>query len=444
MASSALASVRAAADLARRDPTEANVKAVRTAIAAVAHRHRLDGAGAHKERPSSEARALLAEAKVAAALARKNPSAINVKAAKVATARAAEAGAQVHIPNRPSRTDAADDITADDLDALADLDIDKSPWTLPTEDDGGSLDESADADLRQDSRWDDGGNPNHDAKGRFAAGSHSGRPWRLAFDAREHQKTIDAHAKAEAVYRAKSLQIGQRMAELKTKAEAASPKERAALKRRYESLSAKRDEHRTAATTHREARVQVGKDLEAARAAHAEQRRSAVAQRTEASWDRKRAEAESFMAIGTHRIGGSEGHAAVEPVGGGSAPRARVTEADAHAAAQRGRAEAEARSGALRTQQERAALEAKLGVGKATPDYSNRRQVVTYAEPKRTQGEWNLHEQLQRETRQASDARAEARNRAGSELPPAAHAVLLPPAHVVTKAHKYLAGILGR
>lgn len=141
MASSALAEARAAAVLARREPTAANLSAVRAAIAAaqrlVGMRHDARGynpnrakdgkfaPGAHKQKSAgdaatkahvehtageraaaetaltgarkakatavTEARARLAEAKAAATLARKEPSAINVKAAKQATARAAEA-----------------------------------------------------------------------------------------------------------------------------------------------------------------------------------------------------------------------------------------------------------------------------------------------------------------------------------------------------------------
>ncbi len=338
------------------------------------------------------------------------------------------AHAPVAEPARQNFADNDDPLTDDDLDALRDLDVDPPAWNLPTDDDGGSLDESADSDLRRDEadlwRADDHGyNPNRDGDGRFAPGPHHDKPhgaqrqWRLAFDAREHQKAMEAHKAAETVHRAKSMQIGKRMAEVKAKAEAATPKERAALRRRYESLSAMREEHRKAAGAAKEARVQVGKDLEAARSAHAAERKAAVAERTEGEWSRRRAEAESFMTIGRHSIGTGVGadESPAAPARHEIATRAHVTEAEAHGALQRARATNEHQSASMAAEQERAALHERLGVGKQVSNYDPRnpdaRQVVSYEQPKRTQAEFNLHDQLKREHQRASDDRAEARNR---------------------------------
>lgn len=339
------------------------------------------------------------------------------------------------------------DLTDDDLDALADLDTSHPPWDLPTEDDGGALDENADADLREDS-WREDYNPNRASDGRFAPGPHHeqhgrgpARSWRLAFDATGHQRTMEAHRAAETVHRAKSLQIKERMASIRQQAQSATPKQRAALQRRYERLAAQHEEHRSAAGAAREARVQTAKDLEQARATHAEQRRSAVAQRSEAEWGRKRAEAESMLAIGQHRITGSEGHPAVTSTVHEPHVRQHVSEVESHIAAQRAEAERARRT----TELEQRDLAQRLGVGKplGIAVGAEQRQVVHYAQPKLTQQQMNERDAAKRARELASDERSRARNTERG-LPHAAQIVSLPPAHVVTRAHKYLAGILGK
>lgn len=348
-------------------------------------------------------------------------------------------------------------ISDSDLSAASDLDTELY-WDLETEQDG-STDEYDDGtrldsdELRIDRL---AGNPYHARDGRFAPGPHKtsgfaggATPWNRAFDSREHLKQIEEHRAAETLHRAASLKLKGQMDALKQRAQSATPAQRAPMQRRFDKLASAREQHRSAANGAKAARKQATEDMEHARAAHIAGRHQETAMRRETAAQRAQAQREAIGVVG-QRIGVAPAAHEHAPAAGAVSPGHpswRPTEADTHAGLRMAEHERETASAALRqrdAEREHAALAEKLGSGKAVPTYGGR-QVVEHAQPKRTQAEWNLHDQLQREARSASDDRAEARNRtAGRELPQAAHAVALPHAQALNRARGFLRGLLGR
>lgn len=250
-----------------------------------------------------------------------------------------------------------------------------------------------------------------DEGGRWTSGgggmSGGVRPWTLAFDDREHQKTIDQHRRTEADHRAKANALKDRIADARAHGDSA-----AKIKR----LIAQRDEHRAAATAAREAKQAAQRHMEAARAEHTAGRRAAAAERSDAEWDRARAEADSFLTIGRHSIGTGVGadEAPAAPARHEIEQPRHISEAETAANMERASADLQRQSDAMRADRERADLHERLGVGRTVSNYDPRnadaRQVVSYEQPKRTQAEWNLHDQLSRDSQRTSDDRAGARN----------------------------------
>lgn len=262
-----------------------------------------------------------------------------------------------------------------------------------------------------DGRWGAGGG------GSSMAGGV--RPWTLAFDDRDHQRVIDQHRRTEADSRAKANAAKEKIAQLR--ASGGSP---AAIRR----LSEQRDQHRAAAVAARDAKQAAQAHMEAARAEHVATRRAAAAERNDAQWERARQEAESAMAIGQHRIGGSEGQPDVAPVATGSAPTHHVTEADTAAAMERASADLQRQSDAMRAQHEHADLVSRLESQQRGSYGRGGGGGVSYAEKPKTQEQINHEDEVRRQRERASDDRAEARNRAAKPVDPA-HAVSLPEAH---------------
>jgi hypothetical protein len=133
------------------------------------------------------------------------------------------------------------------------------------------------------------------AKGTGTPTSFAGtaRPWSTAFDDREHLKTIEAHGKAETLYRAAAKAIDAQVAALNS-----APQD-AKKKRQFAKLVAQRDAHTAAAKTAREAKRAANKAMEAARADHAWSRRIGHA-------NQRDAEDNSIAFIGKSPIRGSD------------------------------------------------------------------------------------------------------------------------------------------
>lgn len=270
------------------------------------------------------------------------------------------------------------------------------------------------------------------ADGKWSSGSGGGggspRPWTLAFDDRDHQRVIGEHRQAESDHRAKAADLKQQIASLRASGKGADGKLKATIGRKIERLATQHDQHRAAATAAREARQAAQAHMEAARAAHVAARRAESAARQDAQWDRVRQESDSMMAIGQHRIGGSDGHAA-ESSQHELPPVHHISESDTAAAMERASANLQRHSDSLRSRDEHAAMMQRMESQRRGMFGTGGSNVTPREEPKRTQSEWNLHDQLQRESRQASNDRAEARNRAAKPVDPV-HAVSLPEAHL--------------
>ena len=266
-----------------------------------------------------------------------------------------------------------------------------------------------------------------DEDGRFAGGGGGApRAWTRAFDARDHMRQIEEHRFAEANAKAKAARLQTKIDEAKL-AGRSTP----ALERR-------RNEHVAAAKEAATARRQIQADLDAKRTAHAAGLRADSQARQDAQWERARAEAESMMAIGQHRIGGSEGVPEVTPSAGLDQPK-HVTEAEARVAAMNAEQERARQSAALQDRD----LRERLGVGKplgTAVDTPAPRQVVHYADtgPK-TLEEWAAHDNEQRRRVQESNDRMRARNEALRPTEPA-HGTETAGAHT----HAPRPGLLGR
>jgi hypothetical protein len=91
----------------------------------------------------------------------------------------------------------------------------------------------------------------------------SARAWSTAFDDREHMKVVDAHGKAEKLYRAAARAADTRIEALKQE-----PKQDVRTKRQLAKLTAQRDSHVTAAKASQVAKRAATKAMEAARSAH--------------------------------------------------------------------------------------------------------------------------------------------------------------------------------
>lgn len=291
-------------------------------------------------------------------------------------------------------------------------------------------------DLRED-RWAGGRapaggagyNPYRASDGKFAPGAHherphaghaAGRAWNLSFDARGHQKQIEHHKKAETLHRAASLKHKAQMHDLKARAKAASPGERAALEKKFREHEAKHATHHAAAKEARAKRTEVSKDLERARAEHAAERRAQIASRKEAAAARAHAEREGIGVVGRHRIGGESEHA---PAGGSTQIPHLAATPEHHFAI-----------GAHRVAGEPAAPH------KESPlETLARRKRELYGEggyvhkpAPRQQPEQNAaHAAARQESERAARARYEAGRPKSSEMPAAAHVVELPRAQVV-------------
>lgn len=342
-----------------------------------------------------------------------------------------------------ARSDSNEPLDDDDLDALHDLDGELPQWDVPTEDDGGT-DEFDDGveEWRTDDLGGHGYNPNRAHDGKFAPGAHhephheqptepSARPWRLAFDARPHQKQIDSHKETETVHRAASLKLLERMNALKARAASAAPRERSSMQRKFATLEAQRATHQTAAASARAARAEATKDLEAARAEHAAGRKAEVAARRSAA-------REGIAVIGRHRIAG-----AGEQEAGDSTPiPERAATPDHHFAIGSHRIAGEPEAAPAPPRElTRGERYAQMKPPKYEPPAPHLAPMQTHESAA----------ERQRQERAARHRYEAGRPRPSSnEMPHAAHVVALPEARVIrprpgvlSRARSYLRGLLG-
>lgn len=259
-----------------------------------------------------------------------------------------------------------------------------------------------------------------DEGGRFASdggGSGGGRAWTRAFDSRDHQRQIDEHRAAEDYHRGEAGKLSEQIRSAQGRMRDATPARQEKIQGKIDRLTAQRDEHRVAASSARVERTKVRQDMEEQRSAHAAGLREQAAQRRAAAEARQQREA--IGVVGT-RIAGADEHMAA-PASHPIQPAWIPTEEDTHDALNQAENERAKQSAALERQEaERAhadlvarlAAQQSSGIWRAG-DEARMRQVVTPAEPTRTQSEWNEHDRQQREARSASDERAVARNEAG-------------------------------
>lgn len=373
--------------------------------------------------------------------------------------RADSAGNPHHVP------DDDEPMGEDDLDALHALDEESPHWDLATEDDGSTHEFDDGGGMDDDSvdwRADDlgsahGYNPNRAHDGKFAAGARHdpahghtaapspARPWRLAFDPRAHQKQIDAHKQTETVHREKSLKLLERMNALKERAQSATPKERAAMQRRFAKLETQREGHRAAAADAKTARAQTGKDLESARAEHAAGRRGEIAARRATRAAQATAEREGIAVIGRHRIGGED---TANPVAPTAEPQHLSSVPEHHFAIGAHRIAGEDSNASAYTFQVPRQLSGLEELSKTRPNYTH------VAQPHQAPHQTAESNAARQEHERAARARYEADRPAkakGTELPQAARVVQLPEARVirprpgaVARAKSYLRGLLSK
>ena len=126
-----------------------------------------------------------------------------------------------------------------------------------------------------------------------------------AFDAREHMKQIETHRYTEDAHRQRMNAAKDKIVALNSDIQGATPKQRAGLNRKLATAQKEHDEHHEIVTATKAARLQAQKDMEAARAQHAEERKRTVAEQKEAA-EQLRAEKEqgrgAILRIGGHRM----------------------------------------------------------------------------------------------------------------------------------------------
>lgn len=155
-----------------------------------------------------------------------------------------------------------------------------------------------------------GYNPYRDDEGKFTTSARATnsprRSWRVGFDSTSHDKHIDHFRKIEGEHRTASLKLKNELLSIKKKAKDATPKRHAALKAKFDDLTAKRDVHQKAAELAKNTRASFQRDLESARSAHTAQRKAVAAGNKQLKMQQKAAERESIGRIGRSRIGGGD------------------------------------------------------------------------------------------------------------------------------------------
>lgn len=193
------------------------------------------------------------------------------------------------------------------------------PEAAPTDHELAALEEQDSAVvlwLNEDLGNSSGYNPYRDDVGRFATAdkaTNTGarKSWRAGFDSIDHDRHIDDLKRSEGKHRAASLKIKDKLVSLAAKAKTATPKRQAALKAKFDALSAEREAHQQAANAAKANRAAAKRDLDAARSGHHSQRKAAAAANKMLQAQRKQAERESIGRIGGgFRIGGSDAETA--------------------------------------------------------------------------------------------------------------------------------------